>query len=78
MNEKNKRRNNRVFCSQEKTVPMVPLPLAPFLQPDDPDVMFYNEVYHYLSSGSFPEGATDVYKKVIRKRSTNYLVSICL
>ncbi|ROT77924.1 Transposon Ty3-I Gag-Pol polyprotein [Penaeus vannamei] len=60
---------------QEKTVTMVPLPLAPFLQPEDPDATFYNEVYHYLRSGSFPEGATDTYKKAIRKRATNYLIN---
>lgn len=60
---------------EEKAVPMEPLPLAPFLHPDDPDVKFCNEVYHYLNSGTFPEGATDVYKKVIKKRSTNYLIN---
>nr|XP_045597315.1 uncharacterized protein LOC123757584 isoform X1 [Procambarus clarkii] len=60
---------------EEKVMPMVPLPLAPFLHPDDPDGMFYNEVYHYLSSGTFPEGTTDIYKKVIKKRATNYLIN---
>ncbi|XP_069950237.1 uncharacterized protein [Cherax quadricarinatus] len=60
---------------EEKVMPMTLLPLAPFLHPDDPDGMFYNEVYHYLSSGTFPEGATDTYRKVIKKRATNYLIN---
>ena len=58
----------------------VPLPLAHFLDPTDRDVMFYNEVYHYLRSGVFPDGASETDKKVIRKRSTNYMVrcnSVC-
>ncbi|CAL4128565.1 unnamed protein product, partial [Meganyctiphanes norvegica] len=51
------------------------LPLASFLKSDEPDVQFYNEVYHYLSSSTYPEGSTDVYKKIIKKRSTNYFIN---
>lgn len=60
---------------EEKINPVVPLPLAPFLNEEDPDVMFYNEVYHYINSGTYPEGANEDYKKVIRKRATNYMIN---
>ncbi|KAK3890716.1 hypothetical protein Pcinc_005351 [Petrolisthes cinctipes] len=60
---------------EDKAIVLAPLPLAPFLSPDDPDGMFYNEVYHYLSNGTFPEGASEAYKKGIKKRSTNYMIN---
>lgn len=60
---------------QVKHRAMKHLPLASFLNPGDPDVQFYNEVYHYLRSRTYPEGATDVFKKIIKKRSTNYFVN---
>ena len=42
---------------------------------DDPDLSFYNELYQYLSSGTFPAGSTETYKKNIRKRATNYMIN---
>ncbi|KAB7496795.1 hypothetical protein Anas_01969 [Armadillidium nasatum] len=70
--------SNQIFrsCSYEnKVLSYRPLPLAPFLSSSDPDVTFYNEVYHYLCSATFPEGSSEVYKRLIKKRASNYLIN---
>ena len=58
-----------------KVSSLIVVPIAPFLKPEDPDMNFYNELYHYLTSGTLPHRATEAYKKIIKKRATNYLVT---
>jgi hypothetical protein len=42
---------------------------------DDTDSSYYTEIYNYLASQAMPAGATESYKKILKKRARNYKVS---
>jgi hypothetical protein len=42
---------------------------------DETDSSYYTEIYNYLASEAVPAGATESYKKILKKRARNYKVS---
>jgi hypothetical protein len=42
---------------------------------DHSDSSYYKEIFNYLASHSMPAGATESYKKMLKKRAHNYRVS---
>jgi hypothetical protein len=42
---------------------------------NDRDLSYYTEIYNYLASQAMPAGATESYKKILKKRACNYKVS---
>ncbi|XP_069698366.1 zinc finger and BTB domain-containing protein 11-like isoform X3 [Periplaneta americana] len=43
-------------------------------QSNDTDSSYYTEIYNYLTTQSMPEGASDSYKKILKKRAYNYKI----
>jgi hypothetical protein len=44
-------------------------------QCDHSDSSYYTQIYNYLASQAMPAGATESYKKMLKKRVRNYKVS---
>lgn len=44
-------------------------------QSNDTESSYYTEIYNYLASQAVPVGATESYKKILKKRAQNYKVS---
>jgi hypothetical protein len=42
---------------------------------DHSDSSYYTQIFNYLASHSMPAGATESYKKMLKKRARNYNVS---
>jgi hypothetical protein len=42
---------------------------------DHSDSTYYTQIYNYLAAHSMPAGATESYKKMLKKRARNYKVS---
>ena len=44
-------------------------------QCDHSDSSYYTQIYNYLAAQALPAGATESYKKILKKRARNYKVS---
>jgi hypothetical protein len=44
-------------------------------QCDHSDSSYYTQIYNYLAAQAMPAGATESYKKILKKRARNYKVS---
>jgi len=44
-------------------------------QCDHSDSSYYTQIYNYLAVHALPAGATESYKKILKKRARNYKVS---
>ena len=44
-------------------------------QCDHSDSSYYTQIYNYLAAQAMPAGATESYKKMLKKRARNYKVS---
>jgi hypothetical protein len=42
---------------------------------NEKDSSYYSEIYNYLASQATPAGATESYKKILKKRALKYKVS---
>jgi len=44
-------------------------------QCDHSNSSYYTQIYNYLAAQALPSGATESYKKILKKRARNYKVS---